>query len=531
MTTDLANLIPSDIIGSKTIIAINNSFLPSSIGFMVLPNVNRFSEMPDSTRWHIGIAGKSSKYSTGPELQYKTSTASIAGASISITYRAGTPGEQSLIDQYGSIVRVPAYLLKNLIPDLRINDTVVASGVGSGLGKDLDMTLVVFSPWGIADNIKKHETIGATTVISLDLGFIAVEEVKQKAQKWEAQANMPVIDEAGYVSSALNFVGAYYFSQLDINNAISGRTLKVAGTREPSAVIVGESFDVGFLATDIPYRAELSGMFTDIARDVIISKSREGDANKTLAYNIAAGYTGSLWEHKVWESIWGRTQAIAMSAVKVMNIAMLTGQKFVTVTKSNMAATLPLLNIPQADKDAVERYAQAGRDVTLPMNLVAYNGSLYVGYIAIDPATGAGAFMINTALAGSKYVKCLKQAIAFADVIPFLPISVSLVLEYLAGIVNLLNAGKHYNEHGDLLRYLQNISLSLLMMLIGMLLAWVLFELMAISALVFALVTIFVMFLEYCMWLIGDRIGSDPPYSSLKSPPPVSLDECAWIRQ
>ena len=127
------------------------------------------------------------------------------------------------------------------------------------------------------------------------------------------------------------------------------------------------------------------------------------DDEKFLAYNQAQGARMSAMEHLVPEQMFSTEEnpANGISAVKALQIAGAEGQRIWTITSENVDVAIPNLNLPDDIISEIRNSAAAGLEITTHEQPVSFYGSSQVGYIILDPATGAGAYKIGGGENGS----------------------------------------------------------------------------------------------------------------------------------
>jgi hypothetical protein len=85
----------------------------------------------------------------------------------------------------------------------------------------------------------------------------------------------------------------------------------------------------------------------------------------------------------------------AVSAVKAIAIAASQGQKIYTITSKNAATALPQLTVSRTVAAEIKNALAAGKEVTVHEKAINAHGFSGVGYIIVDPETGAGAYLIE----------------------------------------------------------------------------------------------------------------------------------------
>jgi len=141
----------------------------------------------------------------------------------------------------------------------------------------------------------------------------------------------------------------------------------------------------------------------DVARNINMVKALDGDNAKKVQYVLASGMNSSALEHSVPEQMFSTLEnpAEGVSAVKALKIANDQGIPIYTINQNNIDTILPQLQIDTDAKTDIRNAVNAGKEVTVSKTNITYNGWTGVGYIIIDPDTGAGAYMISGGMNGA----------------------------------------------------------------------------------------------------------------------------------
>ena len=138
--------------------------------------------------------------------------------------------------------------------------------------------------------------------------------------------------------------------------------------------------------------------------------------------------------------------AEGISAVKAIAIAQSQGQKVYTLTSRNIATSMPQLNHSQATIDDVQNAVNAGKEVTISQARITLIGWTGAGYAVVDPATGAGSYLIEgkanggnisaaaLALGSLAFIMLLVGKLALVGLIPALAIAAPFYALVLGGI-------------------------------------------------------------------------------------------------
>lgn len=136
-------------------------------------------------------------------------------------------------------------------------------------------------------------------------------------------------------------------------------------------------------------------MGIDYITHLLVHESNDTDL--WIAYNRASGARLSAMEHLVPEQMFSTEDnpAHGISAVKAIQIADAEGQKIWTITQANLSTALAAINLPSAVENDIRNSVYAGMEVTAHEQPVNFYGTSQVGYIVLDPETGAGGYLIG----------------------------------------------------------------------------------------------------------------------------------------
>jgi hypothetical protein len=93
-------------------------------------------------------------------------------------------------------------------------------------------------------------------------------------------------------------------------------------------------------------------------------------------------------------------QVDAVSAARLIQLARASGVAVEEVDESNVASVLPQIQTADIVKTEIADAVNQGWRVTIPRRDLVRNAWSGIGYIALDPATGAGGYFISGGFAG-----------------------------------------------------------------------------------------------------------------------------------
>ena len=192
------------------------------------------------------------------------------------------------------------------------------------------------------------------------------------------------------------------YAEYDMMDQMQAKTMNVVIARVPSDAIFSVSLNVNYMfgvATSI----SPAGLKMDVQRNLELTEAVDGNSNNVVQYMLTSGQNSSLLESSVPEQLLSTPSnpVKGISAIKAIQTANDQGIPIYTVNQSNISTVLPQLQLPSDVISDIQNAVNAGEVVTVPQMQITYNGWTGVGYIIIDPTTGAGAYMISGGLNGA----------------------------------------------------------------------------------------------------------------------------------
>ena len=222
------------------------------------------------------------------------------------------------------------------------------------------------------------------------------------------------------MGETLSGIGTTYFAQLDMADSMLEGILNVTTWRQISEGIFGYKPRVTSIF-GAPIGISEGTVFVDIDTDtygvayngdkIRISevnnaqeneKDSNGDKENKVDYNpvkdfmLYSGFVGSYLESFVLEETVG---VFAVSTMEVFKVALSRGMELVKIDSQNMDE----LERIKADGKTISEMRNAvssGRTVIVPKEEMCYYGWKGTAYIALDPVTGEGAYMISGSMCG-----------------------------------------------------------------------------------------------------------------------------------
>jgi len=379
------NLTYDDVIRTRWIEPEWLGLLPASLPYTVVAVQEEYSEIPDNLRDKVRFYIHDDY---GTLLDYTARMPEIAGKRVTISYVAATPADQAVIDSYGGLYNTPPYLV-DLKPVLKVagNDTAIGTSIGMGLTHYFNMG---FTSWQGTDWIENYIISGNYLAVGLDTQSVSDRFLYPE-----------VTDNESFAGEKLYRTAMDYLDRCDRGQRIADETMQMVTVKEISDVIASNDIKVSYWFGQ-PQTFEWKGLLVDADRCILGPFSVTGDANKSLHYMILTGMEGSISENRVFEDNY---DVEAISGIKALEIASDLGIQVYDINSSNIGAILPALSLPSSVKADIQNAVNKGWVVKVPAMEFAYKNWTGVGWIKMDPITGAAGYMISGITSGGQTVQ------------------------------------------------------------------------------------------------------------------------------
>jgi hypothetical protein len=385
---------------AKTIVKQEFPYLLGTLPYKVIIKAAQFAGVPSSKNYTVTIQIEGDSMESIAGLSYTGGLNYLADKRVTISYDPATSADEALVTQYGGgMLAVPPYLL-NVKPVLRISGSVVATGASIGLGKDQAIVINFTGPDGDTDRIQNIITAGDYSAIILqsqDTPHKTTSDNMQKLLTNIANSSLPDINLDDLLGQMLYSVGTSYFYRLSFENKVYAAALNVINLRQPAEAMVTHRIKVNYLF-EMPRSAAEGGVNVDVDRNVNAVYSPAQDKEHEKAFMILSGLSSSAWENIVLEAFF---DVPSVSTVRLLKLSAAQGIPIYTIDSSNVNSILPLLQIKMNDKVDITNAVNAGKKVTVSKTEITYGNWTGVGYIVLDPTTGAASYQISGGLSGS----------------------------------------------------------------------------------------------------------------------------------
>lgn len=411
-----------DVLGSKTIVARNDSILLGSLPYKKLADAGQFTAIPDGLRHQFQFnlyANNNDVALESPTIQFQRSLPQLAGKKLTLSFAPATQADADTIASYlpkphadGSPIQpselpssLPGYLIK-LTAELNLDGQKIASGGNFMLGEELVSSGGMFSPaagWQFGENARP--VAGEYTAIGIDLqGVSPAQLTALKTRLTNTKTKLEAKDFTGLSKDDL--AGDILYTAITSYFAATGASSKLAARASGMVAYSNPSFGYFHITSQtqywmgLPKQVSFPGVTIDIKRLQHLAVAPDNSNTAFVAFAKQLGTQNSAYEHLIPEKLFTDPNDTAkpegVSAVKALAVAAAEGQKIYTITQSNLATALPKLNVGSAVTAEIQNAVSAGKQVTVHEAKVTISGWQGAGYIIADPETGAAAYKIGS---------------------------------------------------------------------------------------------------------------------------------------
>ena len=359
----------------------------------------------------------------------------MAGKKHALSFRPTTQSDEDLINSYlpdpdpntGEIDpsqlpnSLPGYLI-NLTAEFTQNGEVIHSAAAGTMGGELYETLALWSPAEGWDQAVNHPIAGEYRAIGLDLQGANPEEAARLQQQVEATqailetgnaAQLATLTKNEVVGDLLYSAIYTYFALNGVQDQIQASAANIINYRLPSYGLFSTDLRTSYFF-GVPRNVSFSGLVIDVDRLAVQNAAKDNSRDTVLGFMQVIGFRSSAMEHIVPEQIFSseNVPVQGISAVKALAIASEQGQRIWTITQDNLNEALISINLNSDVETEIRNAVLAGKVATAHEQLVNFVGGANIGYLIIDPQTGAGAYLISGGQSGG-LISTLRDALLF----------------------------------------------------------------------------------------------------------------------
>ncbi|WP_246624632.1 transglutaminase-like domain-containing protein [Oceanobacter mangrovi] len=451
-----------DVLGTTNIKSVVRESLAASLPYELMTRKLVASSLTDSQRWKFQYTLGTSLYGQmgSTLLSINKPTVELAGKKLALSFAPATdadaetiasylpePDENGEIDPNAIPDTLPGYLI-NLVGEFSIGNEVVATSSAVSMGSELLSEMGYWSPsWGL-ETTENEPVAGEYRAIALDLqGISQTQAAALKTDLETTQAKLTAEDytdlgKQQLVGDLLYSTILSYFALNNLQDELTARAASMVSFKAPSYGMFKTNLKPQYWF-GVPRNVVIDGLTMDVDHIEHQVVERNNDQERWKAYNRANGARMSAMEHMVPELMLSTEDnpAHGISAVKAIQLAASEGQKIWTITQANLSTALAAIDLPDDIETDIQNSVYAGKEVTAHETAVNFYGTSQVGYIVLDPETGAGGYLIGGGENGGEIIEnSISQRLGWSQYTENSSVTGSLV----NGVVNYVGFSLNY---------------------------------------------------------------------------------------
>lgn len=403
VTSQKANATLVDIFGEKKIIAENYAILLGNLPYKTVAVGGTFQKLPESLHVRISFNLYTSilgKTNLQPALTKTLNLSTISGKRMAVTYIPASEADQQIISQYlnNPTPGLPSYLIQQKT-QLRLDETLLAEYPAQEMGMPQYWTYTLSTPDGnqIEEDFKAESAVGDEIVFGVNGNGTSLAQVEARYVNVNPNSSL----------ENLNQIALGYWARADISDELLAKQSQHVTYRQPSIGMFAIPLSVRYYF-GIPRSATYKSYLIDIRRLVQAAEGKDSTA-KLPDYIFRSGMKNSYLEGAALEEVLNRGKGQAMSAVNLLKEANDVGIPIWTLNNTNLDAFLNVTNLSLSTKQAIVNSVTSGLTVYAPERIVDLGYWAGSAYIAVDRATGAGAYILESGTNGGEFEECEEQ--------------------------------------------------------------------------------------------------------------------------
>jgi len=242
--TNLPNATVAEITGGRSIAKINLGLLPASLPYRTVATTADAVALPDSLRHHVTIA-LLDEFGLNQVASVTRSLPQVATRKITISYGPASDADRATLESLASqqATSIPAYLLR-LVPELRVDEAIAATGPSIGMGKDQAILVTLEGPNQTSDQMRHDRVAGDYSLVGLEFAHASARRISesrnrllQTKRRIERQ-DLVGLTKGDIVGELLNAQMSLYWAQLDLYASMGASLRRATTVRLPSEALI-----------------------------------------------------------------------------------------------------------------------------------------------------------------------------------------------------------------------------------------------------------------------------------------------------
>lgn len=374
-----------------------DKYIPLSLPYTIVSVDGRSSFIDESSKDRLTI-------SINGEVLLNADVSQLYCKQINVSYEPASDTDREIIERYGNITEIPAYLV-NVVPVVTAGDEKYRGSWEAALGSAQQMITTIRNNGGTT---MLDDTVycGSMYSFTLDLQsvssgeIIAAENRLKRSSENLTPENLCTPEKLGTI---LDYAGKYYFSLCDTEAVFYAGLMNINRTRQMGLAITGYQF--GRSSSFGVVKSLNDGSFyIDVAYNSVAAVSRDGDKNAERNYMMTVGYIESYLEGYIWEELVDKSK-VCISTVSVFGIAAKQGINTRFISNQNLEEELAQCNVTAAVKNEVRNFVNRGLVIEIVPETLTIGDWTGTGYIALNLSNGSASYMISGGNAGGSSMK------------------------------------------------------------------------------------------------------------------------------
>ncbi len=394
ITNNLIDPTVRDVIGGRKTIIKEYPTIPSSLPNKIKVSGSRYDKLPKALQHQVTLEIFNSNINQvlgSPSISYSLPLSQISQKRLGITYVPATSSDETTIQTFieSDASALPLYLI-SLKPVIKLEEVELAIGGAVAMGSDQLINVILTSPTESSRMLYRSQIAGDEMVVGINAAGINLDHVKQRALHIEASA-----------AENLHKIALSYWAEADYFSQAIASSLGVKEARLPSVGLFSSplavTYNFGFPNKGIYLKRNI-----DIKRSIHSVGFVNNEARKEFV--LQNGLMHSYLESSIFEQVIQNWQGTGLSAVQVLIDANQQNIPIYKITNENSGQLLSqLVNVDSAILADINAGLNAGFEAIIPQQQpVKAVGSSGMGYIIVDPETGAGSYRILGGLDGGE---------------------------------------------------------------------------------------------------------------------------------
>lgn len=380
-----------DMLGNKRIIKTNHSTLAGTLPYQTLAVGAQMASLPDSLRWKIRLNLYTSEFDRAHQIAQMTvglNLSAIGTKRLAASYMPSSDVDVQVLKTYESAKKLPLYLVNQTLR-VYLDNQKLAEFKPQRMGGDQFWSYTITMPGGeeIEESFKQTSVVGDQIVFGVDGGGLSFEQVADRYATVDPNSSL----------ENLHHLSLGYWARADISDALLAEQYAAVSYRLPSVGMFLQPLSVIY-TWGVPRLGSYKSYSIDINRLTLSAINVDGKFPGE--YVFQTGIMNSFLEGRVFEEIFDYAPGNGFSAAAVIATAIRNGVPVWKIAAENLQLFLNK-SIGSTDvKQEIENAVNAGLVVFSPEQGVDVGFWAGQGYIAVDPTTGSGMYILNSANGG-----------------------------------------------------------------------------------------------------------------------------------